>query len=281
MLSNLQAQGVQIDGTVRQLDQQATGTALVMLLPSGENSIIIVGGANTAAWSLSQQQKDAILQAKSVLLQREIPDSVNLQVAQMCRQAGVDVILDAGGAEGPMSAELLSCLSILSPNETELSRMTEMAITSPADVLAACKLLQQQGASDVLVKLGSRGSVLVTSTHTSCPLHGRTKHRQHVSRSCMHHSTPFMFEKCLGQRNAGAESGDVVEQQVVPVKHVVDTTGAGDCFTAAFGVARFVRGLDEKDALRFASAAAALCIQSVGAMSSMPSAAQVQAITAV
>lgn len=73
-----------------------------------------------------------------------------------------------------------------------------------------------------------------------------------------------------------AEGGDVVEQQVVPVRHVVDTTGAGDCFTAAFAVAR-VQGRDVKEALQFASSAAALCIQSVGAMSSMPSAAQVQA----
>lgn len=169
MLSSLQAHGVQTDSTVRRLEQQATGTALVMLLPSGENSIVIVGGANTAAWALSQQQKDAIVHAKAVLLQREIPDSVNLQVAQMCRQAGVDVILDAGGAEGPMSAELLSCLTILSPNETELARMTEMTIEGSEDVRAACTKLQQQGASDVLVKLGSRGSLLVTSTHSVYP----------------------------------------------------------------------------------------------------------------
>lgn len=165
MLSSLKGQGVQTEGTVRKLDQQATGTALVMLLPSGENSIVIAGGANTAAWDLSQQQKDTILKAKAVLLQREIPDSVNLHVAQMCKEAGVDVMLDAGGAEGPMSEALLSCLSLLSPNETELSRLTDMAIHSSDDVLVACQKLQQQGASDVLVKLGSRGSVLVTSAH--------------------------------------------------------------------------------------------------------------------
>jgi ribokinase len=167
MLSNLQGQGVQIEGTVRKLEKQATGTALVMLLPSGENSIIIVGGANTASWDISQRQKVAILDAELVLLQREIPDSVNLQVAQMCKEAGVDVILDAGGAEGPLGEDLLSCLSLLSPNETELARMTEMEINSLEDVLAACKKLRQQGANDILVKLGSQGSMLVTSTDAS------------------------------------------------------------------------------------------------------------------
>lgn len=59
------------------------------------------------------------------------------------------------------------------------------------------------------------------------------------------------------------------------MKTVADTTGAGDCFTAAFAVAS-VRGLEVKEALQFASTAAALCIQSVGAMSSMPSSEQVQ-----
>ena len=36
------------------------------------------------------------------------------------------MLLDAGGVEGPISPSLLSCLSALSPNETELSRMMGM-----------------------------------------------------------------------------------------------------------------------------------------------------------
>ena len=170
MLSHLLAHRVHTDGTIQRLDKEATGSALVMLLPGGENSIVIVGGANTAHWHLSQEQQDVILQSKMVLLQREIPDSVNLQVAQMCKTSGVDVILDAGGAEGPLDAELLSCVSLLSPNETELARMAEMQIRNAQDVLAACKKLQEQGARDILVKLGSRGSVLFTSTHFYCAL---------------------------------------------------------------------------------------------------------------
>jgi ribokinase len=167
MLSNLESNGVQTEDTIRKLDEQTTGTALVLLFPSGENSIIIAGGANTSSWEVSESQKDAILNAKTVLLQREIPDHVNLQVAQICKKAGVNVILDAGGAEGPLGEDLLSCLSLLSPNESELARMTEMEIKSSEDVLMACKKLQQQGANDILVKLGSRGSVLVTSKHAS------------------------------------------------------------------------------------------------------------------
>lgn len=57
-----------------------------------------------------------------LLLQREVPESVNLAAAQAAAAAGVPVVLDAGGAEGPLPAELLKCVTVLSPNETELVR---------------------------------------------------------------------------------------------------------------------------------------------------------------
>jgi ribokinase len=60
-----------------------------------------------------------------------------------------------------------------------------------------------------------------------------------------------------------------VRQQAVKVAKVVDTTGAGDCFTAAFAVAT-LEGKSDAAALQFASAAAALCVQQPGAMPSLP-----------
>ena len=60
---------------------------------------------------------------------------------------------------------------------------------------------------------------------------------------------------------------------------VVDTTGAGDCFTAAFGVA-LMEGMPHTEALRFASAAACICVQRMGAMPSLPSRAEVEALLA-
>jgi sugar/nucleoside kinase (ribokinase family) len=56
---------------------------------------------------------------------------------------------------------------------------------------------------------------------------------------------------------------------------VVDTTGAGDCFTAAF-LAAYLRRQPLDQALRYASAAAALSIQGYGARGALPTAQQVQ-----
>jgi ribokinase/sulfofructose kinase len=56
---------------------------------------------------------------------------------------------------------------------------------------------------------------------------------------------------------------------------VVDTTGAGDCFTAAFLTA-YLRQFPLKQALRYAHAAAALSIQGYGARDALPDDGQVR-----
>lgn len=119
-----------------------------------------------------------------MLLQREIPESVNIQVARAAATAGVPVLLDGGGVDAPLSSELLSQLSIISPNETELQRLTGQPADSEAQALAAANDLQQtalklsqqqesqpppeqqqeadsQGQLRVLVKRGSAGSMMV------------------------------------------------------------------------------------------------------------------------
>ena len=50
---------------------------------------------------------------------------------------------------------------------------------------------------------------------------------------------------------------------------VVDTTAAGDAFNGAFAVA-FAKGMSKEEALRFANAAGALTVTSMGAQPSIP-----------
>ena len=50
---------------------------------AGDNRIILHGGANTAPWALSEAAQAAVSSAGAVLLQREIPEAVNTQVAQV------------------------------------------------------------------------------------------------------------------------------------------------------------------------------------------------------
>jgi len=217
-----------------------SGQAVIILQPSGENSIILVPGANAAWAAPSAEALSAVAAARLLLLQREVPESVSLAAARAAAAAGVPVILDAGGDDSPICAELLRLCTYLSPNETELARLSALPTDGgEEDVLRAARHLQYiAGCRSVLVKLGAHGSLLVPPPPAS-PL----------------------------------------RQLAFAAPKVVDTTGAGDCFTAAFGVA-LVEGQSERDALRFASAAACLAIQKRGALPSLPSRAEVDALIA-
>ena len=226
-LSNALADsGVKVAG-LKMVEGVNTGSAYIFLQPSGENSIVILGGANQHSWSLQEADLKAISTAGAVLLQREIPEHVNLQVAKVASEHGVPVILDAGGVDAPIDKELLSNLTVLSPNETELSRLTSLPTTSEEEMLHAAKSLLSLNVDHILVKLGARGSVMIS------------------------------------------QDGTQVKQEALEVETVVDTTGAGDCFTSAFAVG-YVQGWPVDKCMRFASAAASSCIQKKGAMVSLP-----------
>ncbi|KAK2368298.1 pfkB carbohydrate kinase family protein [Trifolium repens] len=191
-----------------------------MLQSSGQNSIVIVGGANMSCWPqiLPPQHLEVVSSAGIVLLQREIPDFVNVQVAKAARNAGVPVIFDAGGMDEPIPQELLDFVDIFSPNESELARLTGLPTESFEEIKQAAVKCHKLGVKQVLVKLGSKGSAL------------------------------FIEE-------------EPIQQPAIFAKIVIDMTGAGDTFTAAFAVA-LVEGKSKKECLRFATAAASLCVKS-------------------
>jgi ribokinase len=60
---------------------------------------------------------------------------------------------------------------------------------------------------------------------------------------------------------------------------VVETTGAGDAFNGGFAAA-LARGLPQKDALRFATATAAISVTRAGTAPSMPNRAEIDALLA-
>ena len=73
----------------------------------------------------------------------------------------------------------------------------------------------------------------------------------------------------LGSRGAVVIAGE--EHHVIPGREVkaIDTTGAGDCFVGALA-AQLASEATLYDALRYANAAASVCVQRMGAAPSMP-----------
>ena len=64
------------------------------------------------------------------MLQREVPDHINLAAAKIAKENKDEeriVILDMGGTDAPISGDLVSLLDYISPNETELKTLLTLA----------------------------------------------------------------------------------------------------------------------------------------------------------
>lgn len=147
---------------------------------------------------------------------------------------------------------------------------------------AAARSLLGQGVATVLVKLGSKGSLLVTGAPQAAPAAlaaaplciGLSVPATCIVNYALRSSTVqtyflvMRWQTPTGACALPAEDG-AVSQPIIAAGKVVDTTGAGDCFTAAFAVAS-QEGQDRRAALRFASAAAGICVSGGGAMPSLP-----------
>ncbi|EXB54104.1 hypothetical protein L484_017542 [Morus notabilis] len=79
----LESGGVCVDH-LSVLGNVPTSLVVVMLQSDGQNLIIIVSGANMCSWPqrLPDEHLELLRSAGIVLHQREIPDSVNIQVAK-------------------------------------------------------------------------------------------------------------------------------------------------------------------------------------------------------
>lgn len=151
-----------------------SGTGLVFLQPNGNVSSVVIGGSNLCFRKPGDIESstttdftvttELLLKCSAVMLQRELPEHVNEVVAQLANIVGVPVIQDAGGEDRVISDELLGKLSYISPNSSELARLTGLRTDTDEEVLRAAKQLSERGAKNVLVTLGERGSLLLTET---------------------------------------------------------------------------------------------------------------------
>jgi ribokinase len=153
--------------------------------------------------------------AGAVLLQREVPEAVNTQVAAAAAAAGVPVLLDAGGVDAALSDALLRHLTTISPNETELPRLTGQPTETEAQVLAAAAALQDKAAAAQL------------ATQPPPRMQSGPQQQDHQQQQQQHSSQLCVLLKrgSAGSMMVGPGGQLQAVQPAIAAKQVVDTTG--------------------------------------------------------
>jgi len=157
LTENLRTAGVEVDAVARV--PGPSGVAPILVAASGENSIVVVPGANGKATpALIDQHASLIARAGMVLCQLELPLDTVARTLALCAEASVPVMLDpAPAAELP--EEVWRRITWFTPNETEAAIYVGKAL-APEN---AARQLLGRGVRGVLLKRGSEGAYVATA----------------------------------------------------------------------------------------------------------------------
>jgi ribokinase len=136
-----------------------TGNALINVADLGKNTIVVFPGANhKLTEDIIEKYRDVIVDADLVVMQLEIPMATVKKVANIAFEANVPVLLNPAPAQ-KLDAELLSKVTYITPNETELLRLTNSFETQ-----RGAQALRALGVKNVIITLGSKGCYVKTDT---------------------------------------------------------------------------------------------------------------------
>jgi ribokinase len=241
-LTELRGDGVLVDG-VAVLDGAATGAALIVVDPGGENQIAVGAGANAALTpdGVRAALREALPASGCVLVSTEIPGEAVAAAVEAAVAAGVACVLNPAPVQ-PVVVDLLRHGPVLTPNVTEVTELATMLGSGPggdtgsgdgiAVVTAAAEAVLARTGAPVVVTMGGDGALVLLP----------------------------------GER----------PEHVAPWPATVrDTTGAGDTFNGVLAT-RLAAGERLAAAVRAASAAAAISVGHVGARVGMPQAAAIE-----
>ena len=205
-----------------------------------QNRITVCPGAN---FTLTVEDvawlKEDIKNYDLLMMQFELPMEVIEAVAGWAHEAGVPVMVNPAPA-APISAKLLSCATYLSPNEHEASIIADHPLRADE---SGVNMEDVQAVSEAFQARGVENLIITLGENGSIV----------AGKNGIHHTA------------------------CVKMPHVADPTAAGDSFVAAFCTG-LCAGLPQGEALAFASHTAAITVSRMGAMPSLPTVSEVQAL---
>ncbi len=151
LLENLKGAGVETNAVTRVAGP--SGVAQIQVADNGENSIVVVPGANGLVEPASLDMHEQLIHSAGIVLcQLELPLETTLHTIEICASAGVPVMLDPAPA-APLPGVVFTDVAWFTPNETEAALYVgdELSVEESAQHLLA------RGLKGVALKRGSEG----------------------------------------------------------------------------------------------------------------------------
>ncbi len=138
-----------VDISAVQFVSEPTGRALIGVSDDGENSIIVVPGANHAITIGDVERNTKIISSAKVLLcQLEVPLEVVQRAFELAGENSIRILNPAPAQS--LSKELLQLVDVITPNEHE------MQLLGGSEALLKC------GVKTIVVTQGARGALMIT-----------------------------------------------------------------------------------------------------------------------
>lgn len=152
---------------------EATGLAIITVDATGENSIVVIPGANaTVGADYVRRHADVIARADILLLQGEIPaDGIEAAIT-IAQENQVRVVINLAPVIA-MDPQLLKAANPLIANEHEAALILEMLGVAVSDETpeGLCASLQDQGFASVVLTLGSKGCLVAEDSLQALDAH--------------------------------------------------------------------------------------------------------------
>lgn len=148
---------------VERVPGTSSGVAPIFVEPSGENSILIIKGANAL---LSPADIDRAAEdlkgCDLIVMQLEVPLETIYHTIEFGARHGIETLLNPAPAPTDLDPQRIEQVTFLVPNQTELATISGLPVTSEAEAETAARSLIGRGIRTVIVTLGARGALLVT-----------------------------------------------------------------------------------------------------------------------
>ena len=163
LIGNLGESGTDI-GYIAQIDGVPSGTAPIFVDGQGNNSIVVVAGANACCNTAYLMKNESLIRESDyVIFQMEIPEDAVFYGIQKAAEYGKTVILNPAPAPDELPEDIFQWIDYFTPNETELLKLGGLKELTEENVRLAAHRFVQRGIKNVIVTMGDKDVLLVNS----------------------------------------------------------------------------------------------------------------------